>query len=416
MCAQAWEITNATLVGPDGPVTAHGLRIENGLISNILKPGESDSEVISLNLHGLQLFPGLINGHDSLMATYHSYRGENWPYSNWLSWDNDLKSSQLFRDRMVLDIAQLYQLGAYRNLLSGVTTVIDHIPEFIRSRFYDSLPVSLLKEFGIAHSVGDYSLNWGDGIGPEMERASRNNAPFIIHIAEGFDKESRRSLKRLDKEGGLSLNTVLVHGLSLDASDIHLIKEKQASLVWCPTSNLFLYDAVPPIDHLMNAGVPVILGTDSPMAGGGSITQEMAKAREIFEEIFEMEIHPARIMDMVTSTPAKAFRLTDRGELAPGLRADLLVIEGKYRDPYLSLCEARPEEIFLVSVGGKPAYADATLSGLFDALELEYDEISVNGRDKIVISGLKNVLEVVAGNDPIYKKFDFLPVDLPATR
>lgn len=415
MSSDIWQITNAILVTPDGPVAAHGIRINGDIIESILLPGEGDRDIPSLNLHGLTLYPGLINGHDSLLATYHAYRGDSCPYINWLAWDNELKTSSLFRDRMLLDVAQLYALGGYKNLMWGATTVVDHIPEFVRKPFYNSLPVSLLKDFGIAHSACSYSLQWGEGISIEAERSLKNNRPFIIHIAEGFDRESRNSLEVLKREGGLNNNTVLVHGLSLNEDDIKLIARSGASLVWCPSANIFLYDSTPPIPALMNAGVPLILGTDSSMSGGVGLPQEISRAMVELQKRHGVEIHPARLFEMVTSNAARAFCLSDRGSISPGKRADILIVEGKYRDPYLSLAHLEPENIFLVTVGGKPAYADASLSGLFDELNIPYDKITVKGKDRVIVSGLKNLLDSVAGNQGQYKKFDFLPVDQETT-
>lgn len=410
-----WQITNATLVSPDGPMTAHGVRINGDHIESILMPGESDNDIPSLNLHGLTLYPGLINGHDSLLATYHAYRGESWPYINWLAWDNELKSSDVYRDRMLLDVSQLYLLGAYKNLMWGTTTVVDHIPEFVRKPFYNTLPVSLLEDYGISHSACSYSLQWGNGIAVESEKSRKNHLPYIVHIAEGFDRESRSSLSVLNREGGLNNNTVLVHGLSLNDDDIGLIAEKKASLVWCPTANIFLYDSIPPVPSMMEHGIPLILGTDSSMSGGGGMPQEIGRAIQELQKRYDMEIHPARIFEMATSNPANAFGLLDRGSIEPQKRADLLIVEGSYRDPYHSLADLKPENIFLVTVGGKPAYADASLSGLFDEFGIQYDEITVKGREKVIVSGIKNLLDSVAGNQREYKKFDFLPVDQETT-
>ena len=43
-------------------------------------------------------------------------------------------------------------------------------------------------------------------------------------------------------------------------------------------------------------------------------------------------------MKAATSATAKAFRLTDRGRIAPGLRADLLLVEG---DPTVDITATR---------------------------------------------------------------------------
>jgi imidazolonepropionase-like amidohydrolase len=48
----------------------------------------------------------------------------------------------------------------------------------------------------------------------------------------------------------------------------------------------------------------------------------------------ELRLSPSEVLRAVTSTAAEAIRLTDRGVLAPGRRADLIVVEG---DPLTDL-------------------------------------------------------------------------------
>ncbi|MEQ9365415.1 MAG: hydrolase, partial [Leptospirales bacterium] len=164
MNPQDWQITNATLATGDAIENTAGLHIVDGKIQAILGGGEEIPELLNLNLHGLSVFPGWINSHDSLLATYEAFRGEGAPYLNWLAFDNQLKASPLFKERMLVGVEDLYRLGAVRNLVAGVTTVADHIPHFVRRPFQDaSLPVRLLPDFGISHSICSYSLEWGDG-------------------------------------------------------------------------------------------------------------------------------------------------------------------------------------------------------------------------------------------------------------
>jgi imidazolonepropionase-like amidohydrolase len=47
---------------------------------------------------------------------------------------------------------------------------------------------------------------------------------------------------------------------------------------------------------------------------------------------------PVQALTAATSAPARAFRLTDRGRIAPGLRADLVLVDG---DPTRDVVAAR---------------------------------------------------------------------------
>ena len=79
--------------------------------------------------------------------------------------------------------------------------------------------------------------------------------------------------------------------------------------------------AIPP---LAAAHVPILAGTDlgNPgTAAGASLHGEL-------EYLVEAGLTPVQALIAATSAPADSFRLTDRGRIAPGLRADLLLVDG----------------------------------------------------------------------------------------
>ena len=390
---------------------AGGYVISRGRIQRILSPGEEEEELLNLNLHGLSIYPGLINAHDTLLASYHAFSGEKRPYHNWLAWDNDVKSSSLFKERMLLEPETLYQLGAYRNLIAGTTSVLDHIPHFVRKAAPADLPVYLFPDFGLSHSVCSYSLDWGEGIAPEYKRAQKLGLPYITHIAEGFDRESTTSLRNLDREGGLGENTLLVHGLSLSEADMDLIAEKKASLVWCPVSNKNIYEKTAPIKELLERGVNICLGTDSAMTGSVNMIDELQGAIRQYGERYGEDISPSLLLEMATRNAARALRQPDRGTPGEDSIADLLVIKGKYpRDPYRSLLEAELKEIYLVIRDGVPLYGEESLEPIFIQMGVTIDRVNIQGTPKIVTAGLKNLLESVSLSGIANGNFSFLPV------
>ncbi|MCR9142524.1 MAG: amidohydrolase family protein [bacterium] len=408
MNPQDWQITNATLATGDSVENMAGLHIVDGKIQTVLGGGEEIPELLNLNLHGLSVFPGFVNGHDSLLASYEAFRGDGAPYLNWLAYDNQLKASQLFKERMLVGVEDLYRLGAVRNLIAGVTTVVDHIPHFVRQPFQDSsLPVRLLPDYGISHSICSYSLDWGDGPRAEYEKAAAAGIPYITHIAEGFDPESKNSLRRLDKEGALGEHTVLVHGLSLSPADLDLIAERGASLVWCPVSNQSLYEATLPLAEALKREINVCLGSDAAMFGSPNLLADLKMAGEAIAEAgFGLDT----ALSMVTTNAARAMRLSDTGTLAAGATADFVVLKGKYpRDPHRSLVEAELSEIYLVVRDGQPLYGEELFEKIFSEMGLLFDRISVKGSRKIVTAGTKKLLESIRAAVGRSDDFYFLP-------
>lgn len=78
------------------------------------------------------------------------------------------------------------------------------------------------------------------------------------------------------------------------------------------------------VRQLKAAGVPVLAGSDAPNPGtafGAAMHREL-------ELLVEAGLTPVEALQAATSVPARAFRLRDRGVIAPGMRADLLLVEG----------------------------------------------------------------------------------------
>lgn len=78
------------------------------------------------------------------------------------------------------------------------------------------------------------------------------------------------------------------------------------------------------VTALTRAGVPILAGTDSGNPGtwyGISLHREL-------DLLVKAGLTPAQALTAATAAPAKAYRLTDRGRIAKGMIADLLLVEG----------------------------------------------------------------------------------------
>ena len=78
------------------------------------------------------------------------------------------------------------------------------------------------------------------------------------------------------------------------------------------------------VAQLQAAHVPVLAGTDAPNPGtshGASIHREL-------ELLVRSGLTPSEALAAATSVPAATFHLDDRGVIAPGKRADLLLVRG----------------------------------------------------------------------------------------
>ncbi len=78
------------------------------------------------------------------------------------------------------------------------------------------------------------------------------------------------------------------------------------------------------VRRLFLAGVPILAGTDAPNPG---TTHGVSLHREL-ELLVDSGLSPVDALRAATSLPADAFHLPDRGRIAPGLKADLVLVEG----------------------------------------------------------------------------------------
>ena len=92
--------------------------------------------------------------------------------------------------------------------------------------------------------------------------------------------------------------------------------------------------AVAAVKALLATGVPLLAGTDAPNPG---TAHGVSMHREL-ELLVAAGLTPEQALRAATSTPARIFGLNDRGRIAPGLRADLLLVEG---DPTSNIVDTR---------------------------------------------------------------------------
>ena len=75
---------------------------------------------------------------------------------------------------------------------------------------------------------------------------------------------------------------------------------------------------------LKAAKVPLLAGTDAPNPG----TAHGAALHRELELLVKAGLTPTEALASATSVPARIFKLADRGTIAPGMRADLLLVKG----------------------------------------------------------------------------------------
>jgi cytosine/adenosine deaminase-related metal-dependent hydrolase len=366
----ALTFVNGTVIGADGQFY-ESLRVRGRTVDRLGGPPGRHDVVIELD--EAIVLPGLINAHDHLELN--SFTRLKWRprYVNVRQWIADFQPRFKTEPRLAAarreTLPDRLWVGGLKNVLSGVTTVSHHNP--IHRPLRDRFPVRVVRRFGLSHS-----LQIDGSSVARVYRKTPQDWPWIIHAAEGIDDEARSEIETLGELGCLGPNTVLVHGVAINGG-IEPLLGTGASLVWCPTSNQFLFGCTANVGRFDHAG-RLAIGTDSRLSGEGDLLDEIRAAHRT------RQIPPASIVRAVTTQAAEMLRLPDAGVLTPGGPADLTILARVADDPFESVVLSSRQDVRLTMRDGEPLVADSGLAEVFHARRESSTRAWVDGSERLL--------------------------------
>ena len=135
----------------------------------------------------------------------------------------------------------------------------------------------------------------------------------------------------LDSLGMLGERSVLAHCIHLSDDEIELLADRGAVAVHNPISNMKLGDGLAPVPKMIEAGVPVLLGTDGPVSSNDlDMWKVMRFAGLVHRGLHEdPTLMPSRsVVKMATIDAARALGIGERtGSLEVGKQADIIMID-----------------------------------------------------------------------------------------
>ncbi|HEY6950947.1 MAG TPA: amidohydrolase family protein [Bacteroidota bacterium] len=360
------------------------IRISGSTIAEIcdqIQPSKNDFVV---SVEDNFVFPGLINSHDHLEFNLFSRLGDP-PYQNYVEWSTDIHRSSREEILKITSIPLKYRLlwGAYKNLFSGVTTVVHHNRYSWRFRW--RYPVEVFKDYDWIHSL---QLEKRD----LKKLLTSTKALRFIHLAEGIDEGSSKEFTALRKLGGLTKNTVIIHGVGLTDQDIEVMGQVAAGFVWCPSSNLFLFGRTANIEKILGR-MPVVLGTDSTLTGSFTMFDELRTAHRL------VSLEMNEIVGLVTSAPADLLHM-NKGRIQENASADLLVVNATHSDPFNVLLNLTPKGITCLMKNGVPIFGDSQFAEGLRKHGRTYSTISVGDREKFVIGDFHGLVRNIRRYSP----------------
>ena len=335
-----------------------------------------------INLNGYLVLPGLVNAHDHLEFALFPRLGKG-GYKNFLEWAEDIHQPgvpPVFEHRQVPREVRLWW-GGIRNLLSGVTTVCHHNPYEARV-FEEDFVVRVLREYGWAHSLVM------DAEAAAKKRNTPKGQPFLVHLAEGVDEESAKEIFELRQSAALDEETIIIHGLSLGKKGRELLCAAGAGLIWCPSSNVFLFGRTLTSEEIRS--LPrVALGSDSPLTAKGDLLDEVRFACE------NSGLSTEELYSSVTAKPAELLRLKNgEGGLRVGAWGDLFAVRDRGLSPADTLIGLTYQDIELVLIGGRVQLASTALCDRLPSEERAgLEPLSIEGTRRWIRAPIKWLFE-----------------------
>ena len=369
-------VTGALLDG-----VAVGLRVEDGLISDLgpsVEPRERD-EVIDAG--GMLLTPPMVNGHTHAAMTLFRGFGDDMALMEWLEtriwpaeaklepedvyWGTRLACIEMIRSGTGrffdmywhgVEVARAVTDAGLRAAISSV--IIDGLDaakgESMRGEALELLDHLAGAGELVTPSLGPHAIYTvsSESLAWIAEVAAERDIPVQIHLSETNQEVDdcvaaygKRPAEYLDELGFLGPRTILAHGVWLDPSELELIADRNATVVTNPAANMKLaVGGALPYEDAEKAGVALGLGTD-----GVSSNSNL----DMFEEVKLFALIQKHASGDAATLPATAALEIARGRrsarlggtpLATGEPADFLLLRAS--DPELSAGDPEADLVY----------------------------------------------------------------------
>lgn len=377
-------ITGGSVVTVDNEFTVHdvGWVHVTGKTIGSVGAGEAPADLVALadrviDATGGAVMPGMVNAHTHLFQTFFRGLADDKSLLDWLR--DCVWPGAVHLDSESAKLAAM--LGLVENLRTGATSVIDHQYIHVDERIDDAV-CEAADELGIRFLL---ARGWADQNyeprlaetadqilertrvvrdrwhGHDSDRIRVELAPLIpwgcsdetmqatvnasrswgggthIHCAEtreevemSLDERGMRHVEWLESLGLLGPDVQLAHSVWLDDGELDLVAERDAVVVHCPVSNMYLASGVPRILDMRARGIRVALASDGPGSNNRQDMFEVLKSTVLLQKIHHLDamaLQPEDALTMACRGGAAAFGDESIGSIEAGKRADLVVVD-----------------------------------------------------------------------------------------
>jgi hypothetical protein len=351
------------------------INIEGGKITAVTPSANESNEGVSFD--NAIVFPGLINSHDHLDFNLFPQLGTN-TFKNYSEWGKHLHKNYKGEINAVLKIPQPLRekWGMYKNLLGGVTTVLNHGKNV---GIKDKL-INIYERKHDLHSVG-FDRYWRFRLNNPFKR----KLPVVIHAGEGIDRAAKKEIDTLLKWNLLKRDLIAIHGVAMRPEQARQFK----ALVWCPESNYYLLNKTAPVNEL-KLDTKILFGTDSTLTGRWNIWDHIRLAQK------NLLLHDTELYQSLNKNAAEIWDI-NTGDLSAGKDADLVIAKKKETDSFDSFFATNPADLLLVMHKGNIRLVDATLYPDIRAYlkRKKYSLIKIGDSHKYIQGDLSGLMKII---------------------
>jgi hypothetical protein len=335
------------------------------------------TDTLQLTFDNALAFPGLVNSHDHLDFNLFPQLGNRF-YNNYTEWGKHIHITYKDEIAAVLKVplALRVKWGIFKNLLCGVTTVVNHGETLLVA----NAPINVEQCHSI-HSV-QFEKRWKLKLNNPLKR----NLPVVVHVGEGNDELSNREIDKLISWNLLKKKLIGVHGVAMTAEQAKNFE----AVIWCPESNYFLLNKTAPAGDLKKH-TTILFGTDSTLTGNWNIWDHIRLARKT-NMLTDAELYNSLHACGSTSRQVEA---DDKGSMVVARKNDI------EKTSFDSFYATQPEDILLVVNDNQVRLFDNTLLDQLEHIDLkQFSKVFIGRTCKYVQGDLPGLMQQIKAYYP----------------
>jgi 5-methylthioadenosine/S-adenosylhomocysteine deaminase len=233
-----------------------------------------------------------------------------------------------------------------------------------------------------------------------VEIAHRTGQGIHLHLSEdqaqvdaSLEKHGKRPVQQVNDLGVFDApgGCVAAHALYLDERDTEILTEKGVHVPHCPITYMKLAMPFPPLADRIEKGVKVCLGTDGP--GSNADMDMFATVRQTalihkYQSVDPEQIPGDSALRFATQAGAQALGFENSGVLAPGMRADLMLVD-------LDVPHMRPLHSLVANLVHSAKGSDVTDLMVDGKWLMRKRELTTLDEEQILYEANKRALEMV---------------------